>query len=57
MDTEALGVWSMCSGDKLILTKTGMNTLVNLLKGLMGPETSPPCQSYLVCDLMFPEQL
>lgn len=38
----------MCSGDKLILTKTGMNTLVNLLKGLMGPRDKPPL-SILSC--------
>lgn len=38
----------MCSGDKLILTWTGMNTLVNLLKGLMGPRDKPPL-SILSC--------
>lgn len=57
MDRKALVQYSVCSGNKLILTRTGMNILVNLLKGLMGPLDKPPCQSLLLGDLMYPEQL
>lgn len=57
MDRKASVRYSLCSGDKLILTRMGMNTLVDLLKGLMGPLDKPPCQSLLLGDLMYPEQL
>lgn len=41
LDNKALGQYSMCSEDKLILARMGMNILLNLLKGLMGPLNKP----------------